>query len=65
MSAQRLPGKPLLEVNGLPIICHVVKKAQETQIGDVIVATEDQEILNQVKKHKGCLLYTSPSPRDS
>ena len=59
MSAQRLPGKPLLEVNGLPIICHVVKKAQETQIGDVIVATEDQEILNQVKKHKGDAILTS------
>ena len=39
MSAERLPGNPLLEVNGLPIICHVVKKAQETQIGEVVVAT--------------------------
>ena len=63
MSAQRLPGKPLLEVNGLPIICHVVKKAQETQIGDVIVATEDQEILNQVKKHKGEAILTSKNPQ--
>ena len=44
MSAQRLPGKPLLQVNGFPIISHVVKRAQETQIGDVIVATEDDEI---------------------
>ena len=52
MSAERLPGKPLLEVNGLPIICHVVKKAQETQIGEVVVATEDEEILNTVKKNQ-------------
>ena len=50
MSAERLPGKPLLEVNGLPIICHVVKKAQETQIGEVVVATEDEEILKLRKK---------------
>ena len=63
MSAQRLPGKPLLEVNGLPLICHVVKKAQETQIGDVIVAAEDQEILNQVKKHKGDAILTSKKPQ--
>ena len=59
MSAQRLPGKPLLEVNGLPIICHVLKKARETQIGDVIVATEDQEIFDQVKKYKGDAILTS------
>ena len=33
MSASRLKGKPLLEINNLPIICHVVKKAKETGIG--------------------------------
>ena len=37
MSASRLKGKPLLEINNLPIICHVVKKAKETDIGKVIV----------------------------
>ncbi len=63
MSAQRLPGKPLLEVNGLPIICHVLKKARETQIGDVIVATEDQEIFDQVKKYKGDAILTSKKPK--
>ena len=30
MSASRLKGKPLLEINNLPIICHVVKIAKET-----------------------------------
>ena len=30
MSASRLKDKPLLEINNLPIICHVVKKAKET-----------------------------------
>ena len=58
-----MPGKPLLEVNGLPIICHVVKKAQETQIGEVIVATEDEEILSQVKKHNGEAVLTSKKPQ--
>ncbi len=63
MSAQRLPGKPLLRVNGLPIISHVVKKAQETQIGEVVVATEDQEIFEQVKKYNGDAILTSKKPR--
>ncbi len=51
MSATRLPGKPLLKINGLSIISHVAKKAEEANIGDVIVATEDQEIINDVKKN--------------
>ena len=63
MSAQRLPGKPLLEVNGLPIICHVVKKAEEAQIGEVFVATEDEEISYKVKKFKGNCILTSKKPK--
>ncbi len=63
MSAQRLPGKPLLKVNGLPIISHVVKKAEETQIGEVFVATEDDEIVNEVKKYKGNAILTSKKPQ--
>ena len=50
LSASRLPGKPLLKINGLSIISHVYKKAQEADIGDVIVATEDQEIVEDVRK---------------
>ena len=42
LSATRLPGKPLLKINGLSIISHVFKKAEETNIGEVFVATEDQ-----------------------
>ena len=49
MSATRLPGKPLLKINGLSIISHVSKKAEEANIGDVIVATEDQEIIDDVR----------------
>ena len=51
MSATRLPGKPLLKINGLSIISHVSKKAEEANIGEVIVATEDQEIVDDVKKN--------------
>ena len=59
MSATRLPGKPLLKINGLSIISHVVKKAIETEIGEVIVATENKEILDDVKQNKGEAIFTS------
>ena len=58
MSATRLKGKPLLEINNLPIICHVVKKAKETGIGNVIVATEDKEIVTVVEKNDGKAILT-------
>ena len=58
MSATRLKGKPLLEINNLPIICHVVKKAKETGIGNVIVATEDKEIVAAVEKNDGKAILT-------
>ena len=59
MSATRLPGKPLLKINGLSIISHVSKKAEEADIGEVIVATEDQEIVDDVKKNGSNAILTS------
>ena len=58
MSATRLPGKPLLKINGLSIISHVFKKAEKANIGEVIVATEDQEIVDDVKKNGGQAILT-------
>ena len=59
MSATRLPGKPLLKINGLSIISHVSKKAEEANIGEVIVATEDQEIVEDVKRNGFNAILTS------
>ena len=59
MSATRLPGKPLLKINGLSIISHVSKKAEEANIGDVIVATEDQEIIDDVRRNGFNAILTS------
>ena len=59
LSASRLPGKPLLKINGISIISHVYKKAQEAEIGDVFVAAEDQEIIEDVKKNGGEAILTS------
>ena len=43
MSASRLPGKPLLRINDLPIISHVFNKAKKTNIGRVVVCAEDED----------------------
>jgi len=59
LSASRLPGKPLLKINGISIISHVYKKAQEADIGDVFVAAEDQEIIDDVRKNGGEAILTS------
>ena len=58
LSATRLPGKPLLKINGLSIISHVFKKAKEANIGEVYVATEDQEIIEDVEKNGGQAILT-------
>ena len=58
LSATRLPGKPLLKINGLSIISHVVKMAKEANIGEVMVATEDIEIVEDVKNNGGNAILT-------
>ena len=59
MAATRLPGKPLLKINNLSIVSHVFKRAEEANIGEVVVATEDQEILEDVLKNGGKAVLTS------
>ena len=59
LSATRLPGKPLLKINGISIISHVVKKAKKADIGEVYVATEDKEILEDVNSNGGKAIITS------
>ena len=59
MAARRLPGKPLLKINGMAIITHVLKKAEACKIGKVIVATENKEILSEIQKNGGKAILTS------
>ena len=59
LSATRLPRKPLLKINGLSIISNVFKKAKEADIGEVYVATEDKEILDDVQLNGGKAILTS------
>ena len=58
--SSRLEGKPLLEVNGKPIIQWVYEKAMQAKLADIIiVATDDERIFNAVKAFGGNVEMTS------
>lgn len=48
MQATRLPGKPMAEIGGMPMIVHVLRRAQEAGVGRVAVATDAAEIRDAV-----------------
>jgi len=58
MAATRLPGKPLLDIAGLPMIVHVLRSAEAAQIGRVAVATDTAEIAEVVRSHGGEAVMT-------
>jgi 3-deoxy-manno-octulosonate cytidylyltransferase (CMP-KDO synthetase) len=58
MAATRLPGKPLLEMAGLPMIVHVLRRAEAAGIGRVAVATDTAEIASVVTAHGGEAVMT-------
>jgi 3-deoxy-manno-octulosonate cytidylyltransferase (CMP-KDO synthetase) len=58
MAATRLPGKPLLDIAGLPMIVHVLRRAKSARIGRVIVATDAPEIARAVVDHGGEAVMT-------
>ena len=60
MSATRLPGKPLAEIAGEPMIVHVWRRAMESGIGPVVVAADAPEILDAVRAAGGQAVTTRP-----
>jgi 3-deoxy-manno-octulosonate cytidylyltransferase (CMP-KDO synthetase) len=48
MAATRLPGKPLADIGGVPMIAHVARRAAESGLGRVVVATDAREIAEAV-----------------
>ena len=58
MAATRLPGKPLLDISGLPMIVHVVRRADAARIGRVVVATDAPDIAEIVTAHGGEAVMT-------
>src|ERR1700733_8351855 len=51
MAATRLPGKPLLDIAGLPMVVHVLRRAEAAGVGRVAVATDTPEIAAIVTAH--------------
>ena len=58
LAATRLPNKPLIKINKKTLIMHVYEKAVKSQIGNVYVATCDDEIASEVKKNGGKFVMT-------
>lgn len=60
MKSQRLPGKPLADIHGQPMIAHVWRIAKATALGRVVVAAAEQEIVDAVLKAGGEAVLTDP-----
>lgn len=60
LPATRLPGKPLADIHGVPMIVHVWRRAVAAGIGPVVVAAGDAEIAEAVIAHGGNAVLTDP-----
>ena len=60
MASTRLPGKPLADIAGQPMIVHVLRRAQAAAIGPVVVATDSPEIEAVVRQAGGRAVMTRP-----
>jgi 3-deoxy-manno-octulosonate cytidylyltransferase (CMP-KDO synthetase) len=58
MASTRLPGKPLVDIAGKPMIVHVAEQARAAQIGEVVVATDSGAIATAVEKAGGRAVLT-------
>lgn len=61
--SSRLPGKPLADINGKPMIQHVYERAVASGAAEVVVATDDQRIVEAVQEFGGTAMMTSPEHR--
>ena len=58
MASTRLPGKPLADIAGLPMIVHVLRRAQAANVGPVAIATDSQAIAAAVEQAGGHAIMT-------
>ena len=59
MASQRLPGKPLLDIAGRPLIEHVYRRACCASAQKVVIATDDKQILEVARKFGATVIMTS------
>jgi 3-deoxy-manno-octulosonate cytidylyltransferase (CMP-KDO synthetase) len=60
MAAQRLPGKPMADIHGVPMIVHVWRRAVEAKLGHVLVAAGENEIAAAIRDAGGDAIVTPP-----
>ncbi|HXL68081.1 MAG TPA: 3-deoxy-manno-octulosonate cytidylyltransferase [Xanthobacteraceae bacterium] len=60
MAATRLPGKPLADINGVPMVVHVLNRARAAGIGRVVVATDTERVASIVTAAGGEAVLTRP-----
>jgi 3-deoxy-manno-octulosonate cytidylyltransferase (CMP-KDO synthetase) len=58
MASTRLPGKPLADIAGEPMIVHVMRRAQAAGVGEVVVATDAEAIAAAIEKAGGRAVMT-------
>ena len=58
LGAKRFPNKPLEKINNVPMIIHVLNRAKESKVGEVLVATPDNEIFQIVVDNGGKAILT-------
>ena len=61
MASTRLPGKPLMEINGIPMIQRVWPQAIESNIGEVFVACSEIEVHDLIVSNGGKAIMTDPN----
>lgn len=58
LASTRLPGKPLADIAGSPMIVHVLRRAETAGLGAVVVATDDEGVATAVEKAGGRAIMT-------
>jgi len=58
MASVRLPGKPLADIAGLPMIVQVLRRAEAARLGPVVVACDDETVATAVEKAGGRAIMT-------
>src|SRR3954463_10753302 len=62
MASTRLPGKPLVDIGGPPMIVQVLRRAEAANLGPVVVACDDETIATAVEKAGGRGIMDRPRP---
>ena len=60
-ASERLPGKPLRDIGGMPMLQHVFARGMESAASEVVIATDDQRIADAAAKFDAPCCMTSAS----